>query len=996
MLPPRKAITPQGLNRLSVRYTSQAQNFSSCVLVLPDKVQPHLQSAHPHVPSHQKLYLNGQRRWTSHKDAKTYRPSVFPDSSSRDEVSKSFHLGSCYTGYLTKDTRRHQSWRLLSSWGKWGYTNSSPKEKSKSDGQEHYDWYADHRRRIQENLERFEEIKRRIDEDPFGALFGRRLRELHPRKPKSSSNLWNGKAETQVSQFDTAIEKRQTDGFDTKSREAKKPEPKTEGSRSRTGDIGQEPAVSSSNVEYDIDPITMRKVLRSPLSQNSSITGTRKNFEESVNIPVKRFVAVTSTMQGQDQMIPSTDMYPEVLSQRKSTESHGNTIPSSQADGNVQDWLAQEGFGARYQAANMAAAAPNMKMQTGSKEPRSSSSKIESALDRHLRIGGIPSERTPSLRSKLQYDVRENKTEDVDLLRASDVRAASGLRGRTRKETAEEQQERRRALAGDYEDRVQSLERQFATEIAARKGKAEQMNNANDRQKIEDGVSVPGSAPLPKSSCQVTEENLHTINRAHEDAVKFQIEATTTFEERGARDVNFEKTPTAQDLGTQSAAAQWPQPGEGDMASNVHEFAGRNRWYKKKAPHAMEQSEARMVQAAKDRPLIREIRSIYEDTYGVIDTKHRQSSADVSANDNLEPECQPAVTFNKQLSPPPLQPEDKSASTKHVQSSNFQTSKSYEDNVASYPEGMAMIQRLFEELHETGSLIQDHKMQLEEIPTTGESKNLLQSLNASEQRVLQTLKAAWDLLEKSAAAPSNRTDESPKESSIAEITKTALEASQLSEADIYRILAYDPHTQEVTTAKTTSLKGSPNETPLTLSEALAKVTNPAKFVPYFASLNRIGYEVVSGGANILVFKKVREEKPPAEDIPEVSANSTRHVNPIDGTTTQTGNFASPTGFVNHDSVLPPSASELEEAAATDPGQIMSGERVRREEPVFSGTSRTAWQDRYDQSLTYKAKMKSRLRRATRRRRRLAHMAWVALWTASCCYAVGLATEFLRG
>ena len=878
----------------------------------------------------------------------------------------------------------------MSSWGKWGNTDRNLRDKSNSDEQEHYDWYAGHRRRIEENLERFEETKRMIDQDPFGALFGRRLQELYPRESKPSSEISSRRAEDQVLQSATTIGKQGTDSFGTKSHEARETDAKTEKHHSILKDNEQGPTVGSSNLEYDIDPITMRKVLKRTLSQSSSSTGTRKNVEESVNIPVKPFVTANSSMRGHRQEKPWTDKSSEESLSEKPTSSHANTIPTSQADGNVQDWLAHEIFGARHQAANIAAATPNMETQKGNTQASSPHSKIESALDRHLRTRGTYSERAPLSRLKLQYDVSENKTEDVDLLRASDVRAASGMRGRPSKETAEGQQERRRTLAVDYDNRVQSLERQFAEEIAAHKGKEEKASNPSD---VTNTMRHKSNSIHPsKNARQIMDENLPEMHQLQNGAINFQIESANTFEERGTKDVKFGRNPTVQDLGAQPAFTQWLHPGEGDMASNVHEFAGRDRWYKQKAPHAIEKSEARVVQAAKDRALIRQVRSIYEDTYGVIDTKHRQSTGILSQKKNDEYGSPPAVIANKQLQ------------LNHNSSALGKNDVLPKSNNSELQENkrMAMIQKLFEELQETQSLIQTHRVQLEKIPTTGESSNLLQTLTASEQRVLQTLKTAWDLLKPSTTPLSTCTDEwsssnvphTPSQS--AGETRQSAEMEQQASAGVYRILAYDPQTQKVTTAKTTSLEGSPNEKPLTLSEALGSLTNPAKFVPHFAPLNKIGYEVVSGGANMLVFKKVRQENASAEDVPELSASASRHVNPIDGTTTQTGNFASPTGFVNHDSVLPPSASEFEETEATDAGQILSGERVRREEPVFSGSSRTAWQDQYDQGPKYTAKMKSRLRRAIRRKRKLTRMVWVAVWTASCCYAVGLVTEHLRG
>jgi hypothetical protein len=81
----------------------------------------------------------------------------------------------------------------------------------------------------------------------------------------------------------------------------------------------------------------------------------------------------------------------------------------------------------------------------------------------------------------------------------------------------------------------------------------------------------------------------------------------------------------------------------------------------------------------------------------------------------------------------------------------------------------------------------------------------------------------------------------------------------------------------------------------------------------------------------------------------------------------TGNFASPTGFVNHD--LP----------VSDP-PFKSNIDVRREEPVFSGKSN--WQG--DTEST-RRKSKGRGKR----------LLIGAAWVAGCSYAIGVVAEFFR-
>ncbi|RGP75138.1 conserved serine-threonine rich [Fusarium longipes] len=72
----------------------------------------------------------------------------------------------------------------------------------------------------------------------------------------------------------------------------------------------------------------------------------------------------------------------------------------------------------------------------------------------------------------------------------------------------------------------------------------------------------------------------------------------------------------------------------------------------------------------------------------------------------------------------------------------------------------------------------------------------------------------------------------------------------------YKILAYDPVSKMMSVVQTTSNVDG-NKGPMSLPSALIQLAEPAKFVPYLASLQKQGYEVVSGSRQMLVFRQVR-------------------------------------------------------------------------------------------------------------------------------------------
>ncbi|KAI0186041.1 hypothetical protein EV127DRAFT_439950 [Xylaria flabelliformis] len=139
---------------------------------------------------------------------------------------------------------------------------------------------------------------------------------------------------------------------------------------------------------------------------------------------------------------------------------------------------------------------------------------------------------------------------------------------------------------------------------------------------------------------------------------------------------------------------------------------------------------------------------------------------------------------------------------------------------------------------------------------------------------------------------------------------------QPDEPTVYKILAYDPSTQSIKIAETSSVV--PDSTsPISPTEVLPRLSNPTKFFPHFAPLQAEGFEIVSGSGNVLVFRQMRPAKAAAQD-------GTTYVNPIDmmGRSAAVPNaaaFVSPTGFVNYD--MPGVGEEIADRAGRSSASI---------------------------------------------------------------------------
>ncbi|KAL9613612.1 MAG: hypothetical protein Q9167_001839 [Letrouitia subvulpina] len=766
--------------------------------------------------------------------------------------------------------------------------------------------------------EEFELFKKRIHDDPYGALFGRRIFGQFARPlwgpTRNAADVKNpGNA---VFSHEFVANKSSNSFVCQETSKKSQPHNSSPAQMSSGGDA----ITAQDNVleDFEIDPITMRKV---PKRSNHSISigpSTVKNTAVSFDIPVKCTYGAKSTTEGLKQTSEedSVDLSTKELVKQGKYHVSEDSLREVQPKRTAEDWLAQEGF--KKEIGSAVRSESDRKVPDGISTLSDPPQKIESALDRH-----ITRENPPKTRDKeatgLRYDITENRADDVDLLRASDIRASSRARTFSR-DLSKQKEERRDRLEADFDTQRQKQENQMQEILAIKR-----------RQKLDK-----------------EERNRNKISVAHDNEIQAQKAAMEAFEtgEMIHRPSN------------QSTSEQNTQPGEGDMAMNVHEFVGRDRWYKRKAPHALGQAEKKAIQAAKDRSLIREIRGIYEDAYGFIDTKHRQpiqGSTDKSSPEGCE------ISFAK---PDQL----KLTSVDRIT-----------ERVAEIVAETAFLERFFEtELRKLNNRVDvSSKLLHNQLKATREP------LQKCQDTVLKINSVVKDDPSEQFAI-SQTVPEEAKGSATDRPIPINIDMKTSSKA-IYCILSYDQSQQKVVKTTITPRMDSPSKGRDSICKALSCLSEPTKFSSSLTALVAEGYGIESCEPNILVLKKAQEVDAVAERASTVKEKSP--INPIDGTTT-TGNFASPTGFVNHDSVLPPSEFESE-----DFGQRIN--KVRRKEPVFSGSSRGHWQEKQGSQLRDKTRRKGRWRRAARRRKTAKRMIWMGLWTAGCCYAVGVVTEFLR-
>ena len=1017
--------------------------------------------------------------------------------------------------------RHGQGWRLSSSWGKhngkWPESTQLPKDNSQEEADRESDWRYEYEQRKEEIASRYEALKKKVEEDPYGMLFGNRYTRGVWDPYMIYDSLVSRRSQKQQ-EDGTQSSKQQTNRHEEKSSTNN---PKDSATESKQGDIkisneGRSdgaPATSfnmpyqSFSEEYDIDPITSRKVPRkkSPSTSDTSI-GVNKSFD----IPMKKFVEAVSKLHKPPNPSNDAQTTTKVSDLVDKVVYKGNTdSATSQEVHPMRPWLDREGFGTSSKPAFEPKSTSDEVRKGFSTDAEKKPPKIESSLDRHVRnLDETESNSVPQKRL-LEYKGEENKTEDIDLLRVSDVRAVSGRTKKPTKEPEEMKQQRRRELEMGFEGNAQKSaeidnhliktttqkkrlseadidmprskrrpdsinptipEASFMNKITAFEPPATRVDSwgydvtpidhQNSIKEIEKEVQAMENifASREQSAGMIQGNNLHGLRESilkHQqkldqlnkywrkaaseaalaDEVKTQKAAMDAIENHGRDTLDARDVMPAED-------PSLSHRGEGDMSANVHEFAKRDRWYKRKSPHAtleeLRLKAQREEQQAKDQALVREVRNIYEDTYGVIDENHRQNTSHPRMQDKEDPSVQKGL-------------ED----YERAQGKQSYSFKSGEDPMKD------------DSMAETQNSVRMPTPVKEIEPDTPTSS----ALKASQSPLTEKLQIPTPPA--SEAASSESAIQRPKK-----IT--------------YKILALDNDAHEVVTANTTSSIYETSSFPRSASTILSHLSAPAKFIPHIEALEGTDYELVAGNRQTLVYKKIEEAEaivpktapintahqssvpnvkdsgsnaakamtstlPSAEEpttyaksesngtsrsmdstpgmskgeividhetsnkTPAIAEQDSRQqakssrdckpaynlANPIDGTI---GRYASPTGFVNHDLLLPRTKTTENPSTGAESQSTKQSisDKVRREEDLFSGSPRNHWSEEdadpfpsgkswvKDKSCKTPRTRKDReISKSNRFWKTLKHMFLAGSFAAVFSYAVGVFSELKK-
>lgn len=649
---------------------------------------------------------------------------------------------------------------------------------------------------------------------------------------------------------------------------------------------------------------------------------------------------------------PSSSTISRSDSQQPRTNSHSNQGSNRGELQSTNSWLSQEGFSSstRIGRRERAATQPCEQSQANATEP---------SIDRlsQSRISTV---------NKDDADTRE----DLDLLRASDIRASSGILKEPRKETQAERDIRRTSLEKDF-GQIQNDQSTLADEIAA-------------AQKVKASRQLAQELEIKRS--YLLNHNAHARGRVDAKIAELDAEIAA---EKARSDAQKKMTGNFVRDFPEEFSTSWSPRGSSTNACLVPKN-DTDAWGYDKSPKGLELSYQQEIENS--------VQSAENDYVSDITTPGDGSSQG-NGSQKLETALHRSLKEAQdriQAEHDPYTKEPKGLETSYAKEVEEQGNcvsplfvKSYGcEKRAQQDRGLVRdIRNIYESTY--GTIDCNHRQSPEgenDAETSRQEgrnnglqatiQNLEQEVREGQYQVHERYKDVAKALAKQ-SSPEEQTGPAAVDSSSA--LKEPPKAASPPEPTLYKILAYDPILQTIKMAETTSAV-TDSSSALTPAEVLLRLSNPAKFFPHFQPLQSEGYEIASGSGDVLVFRKVREGTPIAslQPSPESTAASATHgrkvVNPIDGMQSvpqpATGNFASPTGFVNHD--LP---SEH---------PFISGIDVRREEPVFSGR-RTEWQDGEDEKEG-----------AGRKSKKVGRGLLIgAAWVAACSYAIGVVAEFFK-
>ena len=624
------------------------------------------------------------------------------------------------------------------------------------------------------------------------------------------------------------------------------------------------------------------------------------------------------------------------------TTYEGRSRQTSPPQSAQSEWLRKEGFSVEPKDSTdpvniplkksmlNAESSRDQKPQQPTKIERPSSNRLEFALDRQIRSSA--QRISPLEKASSSQATASEKAEDIDLLRASDVRAAARSARVSKQEKAERKVEARKKLEEDFStqqtqeetnqpfasytpksavaqslDNVQRHVQNYPDGIVARTVKSMGMFNENWKKYVRPEPKVDLNKPLKfKDDTLSNVASIHKPRRNVSKSISFM--------------------PSIEVV-------------EAELLSQQRTRALENGKALAKEKASREDAEAN--------ELAKHLKREYEEEYGSINAQHRQTKQNTqssSSQDTLEPKRHPLSTASVKPGVninPVIQ--------SHV--------SKFEPELSRLVQESKEVRRV---LHDTGNHIRQLKQRIAQKPWTA-----IDAANTSSiQPDLTNAEASLSRgLDKSAVSQPITTVQEPvftPDGSPIWNDEQPPTVSELRKAFTapFVILKYDRDTGTVNRLTSQFRYDETSKQRPSSLKILAQLQNAEKFYPYFATLEYENYEIISSGADTLIFQKASptttarreadEETHRQADLQRAIEQDVKQVIPDEPQPSQQDSIIQTATVLDEIPIdnepspgpaaptAPPYTPTSKPAPTSDPASTPKP-RVKRQEDVFSGT-----------------------------------------------------------
>lgn len=672
------------------------------------------------------------------------------------------------------------------------------------------------------------------------------------------------------------------------------------------------------------------------------------------------------------------------------------------------------------------------RIQAKSSEPTNGQpSKLQTAVDRHVSRSNelVRQAESGSEKQRSPEFPAASTEEDVDLLRASDVRAATRTARVTRQEREALKNEARTKLEADYASR--QAEETNAEAFAS-----------NLTKKLNDVWSHVRQYPhgiVAKTMSSVNAFNDNYKKYVRPEGVKGLTDKLVF------QDTSLSKLPSIYKDTRRQLEPAASTPSQEAMDADK-ERSERTAALKEATIKAKEEGEARNAQLSQ---LATDLRAAYENEYGPIDVNHRQPDLDATRVDTetqalpskphplTTASVKPGVTTNSVIDDHVTKFEPKFVElvdgAKEIRNQlrqvdeelqRLRPSVSLSPDLHTVIDGTKEIRRELHEAHQAIRAIESGRPQTvwnalhKSCSEFGQKRIELKAAETSANKAgltapvdnVSPTEALLGQASSSRDVPAEQpqkvpepfitpdgspawNDEQPP--SIESLRKTRLGSE-------YIILAYDSSTGKV-------LFSPMNEPARTTNKAadavgiLSRLKNAPEFLKHFDVLKRAGYSLFNGNENMLIFKKKHPEY--ASGTPPTKATSVKAESGSASATASTGGESTISAATVSNAILADTEPTAATARPLGNGNVGGQTRVKRQEDVFSGTIRpnTAAQgssgDENDKSSTSKPSINSGTEQRDglwkRFRRSLKRTVMIVTALGGGAYVIGFIAEGMR-